>query len=96
MLYVDEYVNNATNAETASDSHDIYIGAEFNFLGSFGNPIRSIVRKRIIKNDGETISVVNHKPLLYTRKYELQYLDGFMEEITANQISENVLSQVES
>ena len=96
MLYVDEYLNIATNAETSSDSHDIYIGAELNFLGSFWNPIRSIVRKRIIKNDGKTISVVNHNPLLYTRKYELQYLDGFMEEITANQISENVLSQVES
>ena len=31
MLYVDEYVNNATDTELESDSYDTYIRGESNF-----------------------------------------------------------------
>ena len=43
-----------------------------------------------------TFGVVNHNPLLDTRNYEVQYVDDFMEEMTANHIAENMLSQVYS
>ena len=38
---------------------------------------------------------MNHNPLLDTRNYEVQSVDDFMEEMTANHLSDNMLSQVE-
>ena len=76
-------------------SYDIYIGAGLNFSGSDENPVQGVVRKRIRNNYGEPVYFVNCNPLLDTSKYELQYLDGFMENMASNQIADNTVSQVD-
>ena len=55
-----------------------------------------VVSNRIIKNDGDLVGIVNRNPLLDTSKYELQYLDGFMEAMNENQTADKMLSQLES
>ena len=37
---------------------------------------------------------MNRNPLINTMKYEVYYLDGFVEEMTVDQIAENMLLQV--
>ena len=96
MLDVDEYLNNATHGYSAADSYETYIGVELNFPDSDGNPVRVVVRKRINNNDGDPVGVVRRNPILNTSRYEVQYLDGFVEEMTSNQIADNMLSQVDS
>ena len=78
MLDVDEYVNNATDAEAAADSYDTYIGAGLKFPDLGVNPVWGVVRKRIRNNFGNPVHVLNHNPLINTIKYEVQFLDGFM------------------
>ena len=39
---------------------------------------------------------MNHNPLLDTSKYQVQYMGGFVEYMATNQISENMLLQVDS
>ena len=50
MLDVDDYVNNAEDAEAAADSYDTYIGAELNFLDADGNAVYTDVSR----NESET------------------------------------------
>ena len=52
--------------------------------------------KRIRNNDVDPGGVVNHNPLIGKIKYEVQYLDGFMVEMTANRIVDTMLLQVDS
>ena len=52
--------------------------------------------KQIRNNDLEPIGVVKHNAPLNTRKCELQYLNFFVEDMTVNQIAENMFSQVGS
>ena len=67
-----------------------------NFSGSDENPVQGVVRKRIRNNYCEPVVFLNHNSLLDTRKHGVHYLDCFVEEITAYQISKNMLAQVES
>ena len=87
-------MNKATDTEAESDSYDTYINAELKFPNSDGNPVQGVVRKRIRNNYGEPVYFVNCNPLLDTSKYELQYLDGFMENMASNQIADNTVSKV--
>ena len=50
MLDVDDYVNNAEDAEAAADSYDTYIGAELNFPDADGNAVYTDVSR----NESET------------------------------------------
>ena len=50
-----------------------------------------------MRNDyGQSVGVVNRNPLLDISKYKVEYLDGYIEEMTNNQITENILSQIDS
>ena len=96
MLDFDEYVNNSTDAEAEAASYGNYIGSESNFLDSYGNTVQDIVRKQIRNKGGEPVSVLNRNPLLDTSKYKVQYIDGFVEDMNENQITEKILLQVDS
>ena len=96
MLDVDDYVKNAEDAEASSDSYDTYIGADLNLPDANGNAVYGRVKKRVRNNYGQSVGVVNRNPLLDTSKYEVDYHNGYIEEMTTNQISKNVLSQIES
>ena len=83
---VGEYVNIAEYAEAAAGLYDTYIEAELNFTNSDGNPVQGVVRKRFRNNDGGLVGVVNCNPVIYTIKYEVQYLDVFVEYMTTKHI----------
>ena len=89
-------MNNNTDAEEEDDSYDAYIRSELRLPNSDGNPVWGTTLNRIRNNYGDPVGVVNHTPILNTNKYELQYMDYFMEDITANHITENMLFQVDS
>ena len=93
---MDEYVNNAQNAEAAIDSYDNYIRADLHFPDANGNAVYGCVKKRVCNDYGRAVDIVNCNPLIDRSKYEVEYLDGYIEEITTNKIAENMLSHIYS
>lgn len=53
------------------------------------------VKRRAVDDDGRPIGIANSNPILDTRQYEVEYLDGHNEVLMANTIAENILSQVD-
>ena len=43
---------------------------------------------RVIDDEGNAVGVANKNPLLDTRKYHVEFLDGSVEEYTVNNIAE--------
>jgi hypothetical protein len=52
------------------------------------------VNKRVRDEEGDLVGNSNDNPLLDSRKYEVEYADGHVEELTANIIAENLIAQV--
>ena len=50
--------------------------------------------KQAIGPDGKPVGKYNQNPILDSRKYEVEILDGVVDEYYHNIISENLLSQV--
>ena len=73
---------------------DPYLGMEVN-LPRDNDVIRGRVKMRVVDDEGNAVGVPNNNPLLDTRKYHVEFLDGSVEEYTANNIAENILSQVD-
>ncbi len=57
--------------------------------------MHATVRKRVCDEDGRPVGIAHSNPMLDSRKYEVEYLDGHVEELTANQIAENLMAQVD-
>jgi hypothetical protein len=75
---------------------DPYVGMEMALVrGGEGELIHATVRKRVRDHDGKPVGVAHPNPLLDSRKYEVQYVDGHVEELTANLIAENLIAQVD-
>jgi hypothetical protein len=55
-----------------------------------------IVKRCKIDEDGKSIGTANNNPILDTRLYEVEFIDGTIESITANAIAENLLAQVDA
>ena len=53
------------------------------------------VKQRYVYQDGRTIGRPSNNPLLGSRRYEVEYLDGTTEVLTDNIIAENLLAQVD-
>ena len=53
------------------------------------------VKRRAVDQDGQPIGRPSNNPLLEIRRYEVEYLDGTTEVLTANIIAENLLAQVD-
>ena len=53
------------------------------------------VKQRAVDQDGRPIRRPSNNPLLDSRRYEVEYLDGTTEVLTANIIAENLLAQVD-
>ena len=58
-------------------------------------PFFAKVTKRLRYAQGLTIGTANDNPILYTRMYEVEYLDGFTTSMAANSIAENMFAQVD-
>ena len=52
------------------------------------------VMKRVKGNDGNGAGVVTPNPLTNTSLYEVEFSDGYVEELQYNIITENMISQV--
>ena len=53
------------------------------------------VTKRLRDAQGLPIGTANDNPILDTRIYEVEYLDGFTTSMAANSIAENMFAQVD-
>jgi hypothetical protein len=91
--HVDErHVIDPLDTEVTSDP---YVGMEMVMTrGSEGEMVHATVRKRVRDEDGKPVGVAHNNPMLDSRKYEVEYIDGQVEELTANLIAEN-LAQVD-
>ena len=53
------------------------------------------VKRRKTDNEGNPLGQAHNNPILDSREYEVEFLDGTTETLTANIIAENLLSQVD-
>jgi hypothetical protein len=53
------------------------------------------VCKRVRDKDGSPVGTAHANPLLDLRRYKVEYVDGHVEEVTANLIAENLIAQVD-
>ena len=86
----------------ADDIHDVevgsdpYVGMELALTrGGEGEAVHARVRRRLHDEEGNPVGSANTNPLLYSRAYEVEYADGFVDELTANIIAENLIAQVD-
>jgi hypothetical protein len=78
------------------DCFDGYIGMEIAMdTGPDDEPQKARVVKRLKGPDGQPIGVANANPILDTRLYEVEYIDGHRAALSANIIAENLFAQVD-
>lgn len=53
------------------------------------------VKKRVIDDNGTPVGIANNNPLLDTRQYEVEFMNGESEIMTANLIAENIISRTD-
>jgi hypothetical protein len=53
-------------------------------------------RKRMKDKDGKPVGIANSNPILDTRVFEVEFVDGYTVSMTANAIAEHLFSQVDS
>ena len=81
------------NVDVTSDQ---YVGLELALSrGGDGETLLARVNKRVRDEEGNPVGNANNNPLLDSRKYEVEYADGHVEELTANIIAENLIAQVD-
>ena len=105
----DEFYNEFNKAisdpllKDADDIHNNEYGKEDTYLGMklgiHRGPDEELqhaqVKRRAVDEDGKPKGVANENPLMDTRQYEVEFLDGEIEEMTANLIAENVIARVD-
>jgi hypothetical protein len=74
--------------------YDQYLTAEV-LLPRSGESHRGTVRRRSKDEDGKPIGKRASNPILDTRQYEVEFLDGSIDTYIANLIAENLYSQVD-
>jgi hypothetical protein len=75
--------------DTTPEDFDAYIGAEVN-LSHHGASQRGKVKRRARDESGNVYGTQNNNPILDTRMYEVEFLDGQIKEYAANVIAENL------
>jgi hypothetical protein len=77
------------------DSYDSYLNMEIAVDRDGQEPQLARVSKRLRDNAGNPIGQANNNPILDTRLYEVEYLDGHRAAMSANTIAENMFAQVD-
>jgi hypothetical protein len=73
-----------------------HVGMELAFpRGDDGEMIHACVTKRMRDDEGMPIGRASDNPLLDLRMSEVEYVNGNVEELTANIIAENLIAQVD-
>ena len=75
---------------------DNCIEMEFSLArGGEGETVQhATVRRQLNDEEGKPVGYAHTNPLLDSRKYEIESADGHLDELTANVIAENLISQV--
>ena len=82
--------------EPTPDTFDAYLNMELGLpRGDDDALCHATVKRRAVDKDGKPIGIKDNNPLLDTRQYEVEFLDGTTETLTANTIAENLLAQVD-
>lgn len=84
---------NEKYAENVEVTSDPYEGIEMAIVrGADGETVHAKVRKRMRDHDGAPIGVAHSNPSLDSSKDEVEYVDGHVEELTANVIAEDIVA----
>ena len=101
-LFAEEF-NNVVNDknvkhidETPDPIYDPYLNVEIGLpYGPEGDRLRGHVKRRACDDNNQPIGTSNDNPILDTRAYVVDFIDGGQQVLTANIIAENILSQVD-
>ncbi len=74
---------------------DTYINMELALPRDGDGPDYARITKRLRDKDGLPIGTANDNPILDTRIYEVEYLDGHKASLAANAIAENLFAQID-
>ena len=89
-----EHVKHIDDLHIGNDNN--YIGIDLGIRWNEEGPLEHAVDKRRKTDiEGKPMGTYNKNPILDHSQYEVEYLDGQIETITANQIAENLLVQVD-
>ena len=92
----DASLKHADDFEHVKVVSDQYVGMELTLARNDGSElVDAKVRRRLQDKERKPIGNAHHNPLLDSRKYEVEYADGQVEELTANIIAENLIAQVD-
>ena len=76
--------------------NDAYVDMELGLpRGEDDSLMHEIVKRRKLDDDGNPIGTESTNPLVDTRAYEIEFIDGTTETLTSNIIAENLLAQVD-
>lgn len=96
-----EYEHSQDKPELPTPSGDMgydhYLNMELSLpRGRDGDQEFAVVKRRAINSKGDPIGRPSTNPLTDNRVYEVQYLNGTIESVSANIIAENLLSQADA
>ena len=94
----DETLHHEDEAEGKGEKviPDTYVNMEIALPhGSDGNLVYATFKQRVIDENGDPVGNFNANPLIDSRLYEVEYIDGTIEKLTANAIADNIMSQVD-
>ena len=74
---------------------DTYVNMEIALPRDGDGPQFGRVTKRLRDANGLPIGIANDNPIMDTRLYEVEFLDGYKASLAANTIAENLFSQVD-
>ena len=91
-----DYVMDQENSEKAVDTYDHFVEAEVCLPDERGRKIMARFTKRVKDNKGNPREIEHPASFSDHSLYEVPFTNVQMEDITANEIAENMLSQVYS
>ena len=100
--FIQDY-SRVIDSEHVKHIDDLHIGADNNYIGmelgirrNADSPLEhAVVKRRKTDIEGKPMGTYNQIPILDHTQYEVEYLDRQIETLTANQIAENLLAQVD-
>ena len=96
LWLLNQEVYNDKSGQPTGDLEDNYINMEIALPRGDDDQLQHArVKRRAVDQDGKPIGQAADNPMLDTRKYIVQYLDGTVETLTANTIATNLFAQVD-
>ena len=78
------------------DCYDPYLTIEISLpRGKYASPIAARVTRRATDENDQPIGTSRTNPLIDFRRYDVQFVDGYSETLSANILAENLIAQVD-